>query len=59
MTNLKLSKSVVKVGVDLSKASLDIYIYEKGHYWQDDNTPTGIKRKLKRLSHYQVEANNE
>jgi len=55
MTNLKKSKSVVNVGVDVGKESLDIYIYEKGHYWQDENTPTGVKRILKRLAHYQVE----
>ena len=55
MTNLKMSKSVVNVGVDVGKASLDIYIYEKGHYWQEDNSPAGIKRILKRLAHYQVE----
>jgi len=46
---------VVNVGVDVGKAFLDVYIYEKSLYWQEDNTPEGIKRILKRLSHYQVE----
>ncbi len=55
MANLKKSKSVVNVGVDVGKASLDIYIYEKDIYWQEDNTVEGIKRLLKRLSYYQVE----
>lgn len=55
MTNNKQSKSVVNVGVDVGKASLDIYIYEKGLHWQEDNSPEGIKRILKRLSHYRVE----
>ena len=55
MTNNKKSKSVVNVGVDVGKAFLDVYIYEKSLYWQEDNTPEGIKRILKRLSHYQVE----
>ena len=37
MTNLKKSKTEVNVGVDVSKATLDIYIHEKGMHWQDDN----------------------
>ncbi len=55
MTNLKKRKSVVNVGVDVGKWMLDVYIYEKGIHWQDENTPDGIKRILKRLSHYRVE----
>jgi len=50
-----MSKSVVNVGVDVGKAFLDVYIYEKSLYWQDENTVEGIKRILKRLSHYKVE----
>ncbi len=55
MTNLKKSKSVVNVGVDVGKASLDVFIYEKQLHWQEDNSVEGIKRILKRLAHYQVE----
>lgn len=55
MTNNKQSKSVVNVGVDVGKASLDVYIYEKAIHWQEDNNPAGIKRILKRLAYYQVE----
>lgn len=55
MANLKKSKSVVNVGVDVGKSSLDVYIHEKDIYWQEDNTVEGIKRLLKRLSYYQVE----
>lgn len=55
MTNLKMSKSVVNVGVDVGKFSLDVYIYEKGLHWQEDNTADGIKRILKRLAYYKVE----
>jgi len=43
------------VGVDVGKASLDVVIHEKQIHWQEDNTEQGIKRILKRLSHYQVE----
>jgi transposase len=43
------------VGVDVGKFALDIYIYEKGIHWQDENTVEGIKRILKRLSYYKVE----
>ena len=55
MTNLKKSKSVVNVGVDVGKFELDVCIYEKAIHWQDENTEDGIKRILKRLSHYQIE----
>ena len=55
MTNLKKSKSVVNVGVDVGKFSLDVYIYEKAIYFQEDNTVEGIKRILKRISYYKVE----
>ena len=55
MTNLKKSKSVVNVGVDVGKASLDVFIYEKQRHWQEENSAEGIKRILKRLAHYQVE----
>jgi len=55
MTNLNKSKSVVNVGVDVGKAFLDIYIYENGIYWQEENNTKGIKKILKRLSYYKVE----
>lgn len=55
MANLNKSKTVVNVGVDVGKATLDVYLYEKDLHWQEENTEAGIKRLLKRLSHYQVE----
>lgn len=55
MTNTKTRKAVVNVGVDVGKASLDIFIHEKGLHWQEDNTEAGIKHVLKRLSYYRVE----
>lgn len=54
MANLNKSKTIINVGVDVGKHTLDICIHEKQLYWQEDNTPDGIKRILKRLSHYQV-----
>ena len=55
MTNLKKSKTLVNVGVDVGKQYLDVHIYEKDLHWQDENNSEGIKRILKRLSHYKVE----
>ena len=55
MTNLKKSKTTINVGVDVGKAFLDIYIHEKELHWQEENNEQGIKRILKRLSHYDVE----
>jgi transposase len=54
MANLKKSKSEVNVGIDVGKFMLDVHIFEKDIHWQDENTPEGIKRILKRLSHYKV-----
>lgn len=55
MTNLKMSKTVVNVGVDVGKQSLDVCIHEKQLHWQEQNNAEGIKRILKRLAYYQVE----
>jgi transposase len=55
MANLKKSKTIINVGVDVGKHTLDICIHEKQLYWQEDNNVEGIKRILKRLAHYQVE----
>ena len=54
MTNLKKSKTIVNVGIDVGKWFLDVCIHEKDIHWQDDNNPEGIKRILKRLAHYEV-----
>jgi len=45
---------MVNVGVDVGKFTLDVYIYEKGIYFQDENTPEGINRILKRISYDNV-----
>lgn len=55
MANLKTSKTKINVGVDVGKFSLDVWIYEKDLHFRVDNTPTGIKHLLKRLSYYDVE----
>lgn len=55
MTNLNKRKSRVNVGVDVGKWMLDIHIYEKALHWQEENSPDGINRLLKRLAYYRVE----
>ena len=55
MTNLKKSKTIVNVGVDVGKQFLDVWIYEKSLHFQEENSTSGIMRILKRLAHYQVE----
>ena len=55
MTNKTKRKTLVNVGVDVGKACLDVVIHEKQLHWQEANTEAGIKRILKRLSHYRVE----
>ena len=55
MANLKTSKSVVNVGIDIGKQFLDVCIYENNKYWREENSNAGIKRLLKRLAYYQIE----
>jgi transposase len=55
MTNLKKSKTIVNVGVDVGKQMLDIYIHEKKLHWQENNSAEGIRRIFKRLAYYKVE----
>lgn len=55
MTNLTKRKTIVTVGIDVGKYSLDVCIYETNNHWQEENTAEGIKRILKRLSHYRIE----
>jgi len=55
MANLKTSKTSVNVGVDVGKFFLDVCIYEKSIYFQEENTEVGIKKILKRLAYYSVE----
>ena len=54
MTNLKKSKSIVNVGVDIGKSSLDIHLHEKQLHWQEENSPAGVQRILKHLAYYRV-----
>jgi transposase len=54
MTNPKKRKSSVNVDVDVGKWMLNVHIYEKNIHWQDENTPDGINRILKRLAYYRV-----
>lgn len=55
MANLTKRKTTVNVGVDVGKQYLDICIHEKDIYWREENTATGIKNILRRLSYYDVE----
>ena len=55
MTISKKRKSLVNVGVDVGKDTLDVCIHEKALHWQETNTPEGIRRLLGRLARYQVE----
>ncbi len=55
MTNVKMSKSIINVGIDVGKFKLDVFIHEKDIFFQVDNNPEGIKQVLRRLSYYHVE----
>lgn len=42
------------VGIDVGKASLDIYILERDLHWQIDNSEAAIKSLVTRLSRYKL-----
>jgi len=45
----------VNVGIDVGKAQLDIFIYERGVYFSVENNVQGIRKGLGRLGRYSVE----
>ena len=42
------------VGIDVGKSTLDIAIVELNLYWQETNTPEGIKHLLTKISRYKL-----
>lgn len=42
------------VGIDIGKATLDVYIYEIDLHWQTDNTAVGIKALVRTLKRYKL-----
>lgn len=51
----KNNKSLgVNVGIDVGKAQLDIFIYEREVYFTVENSPTGIRRAVGRLGRYRL-----
>lgn len=42
------------IGIDVSKDTLDIYVYELDLHWQAENTVTGIRKLITRLRKYTV-----
>lgn len=42
------------VGIDVGKSTLDIAIVELNLYWQETNTPEGIKQLLTKISRYKL-----
>jgi transposase len=55
MTIQTKSKTRVNVGVDVGKGQLDVYLYEKGVYFQVPNDLAGVRKLLGRLARYHVE----
>ena len=54
MTTSRTRVTGIHVGVDVGKFTLDIYIHERGLYWQVENTPEGIRSALNRIGRYKV-----
>jgi transposase len=42
------------IGIDVGKSTLDIAIVELNVYWQETNTPEGIKQLLTKISRYKL-----
>lgn len=54
MTTNKGNRVYVNVGIDVGKAQLDIYIYERDVYFTVENNPQGIRTALGRIGRYRV-----
>ena len=55
MTTKSKKMQGVNVGIDVGKAQLDIFIYERGVYFSVENNVQGIRKGLGRLGRYSVE----
>ena len=54
-TNQKhINSSERNVGIDVGKATLDVYVYETDLHWQELNTDDGVRRLVKRLKRFQL-----
>ena len=54
-TNQKhINSSDRNVGIDVGKATLDVYVYETDLHWQDLNNDEGVRRLVKRLKRYNL-----
>lgn len=54
MTIKQKSDTGVTIGIDVGKFTLDICIHERGLHWQEENSPGGIRKALRRITRYQV-----
>ncbi|MEW8394570.1 MAG: IS110 family transposase [Candidatus Thiodiazotropha sp.] len=54
MATIQKRVAGINIGVDVGKYTLDIHIYERGVYWQVDNTTEGIRAALNRITRYKV-----
>ena len=42
------------IGIDVSKDTLDVYVYESDQHWQADNTSTGVRQLIRRLKRFNL-----
>ncbi len=43
------------IGIDISKNTLDVFVYQTDQHWQSDNTPAGIRALLSRLRRFNLD----
>ena len=55
MNTMKTNSKKVNVGIDVGKSQLDVFIHEREIHFSVDNTPSGVKKALGRISRYPVE----
>lgn len=51
-TTSRIKSNERNIGIDIGKSSLDIFLFELDLYWQEPNTPEGIKRLLTKIGRY-------
>jgi len=54
-TTANIGNTTRNIGIDVSKDTLDVYVYQTDQYWQANNTVAGIRSLLARLRRFHIE----
>lgn len=53
-TTASIGNTSRNIGIDVSKDTLDLYVYETSQHWQAANSESGVRRLVSRLQRFQL-----